>query len=115
MDWNHTRFEIIAITELVDKIEKYILPYSDFLVVKQRKHQELLLDYAMHFMKANGSTRRKVFKLRKIALSPLERVKMSGAVSFADMITRRHYPGDHRIELLINGIPHPLGEFKVRR
>jgi 3-methyladenine DNA glycosylase AlkC len=79
------------------------------------KDQELLIDYAVHFQKANGTARPKVFKLRKLVLSPLDRVELSSAVSFADMTTRRHYPGDHRIELLINGVAHPLGEFKVRR
>ncbi|MGH2708583.1 MAG: hypothetical protein ACRDJK_09855 [Actinomycetota bacterium] len=30
------------------------------------------------------------------------------------MTTRRHYPGRHRIDLLINGVAHPLAEFEVR-
>ena len=55
----------------------------------------------------------KVFKLRKIALSPGERVEMGGTLSFKDLTTRRHYPGHHRIDLLINGIPHPLAAFDV--
>jgi hypothetical protein len=32
----------------------------------------------------------------------------------ANMTTRKHYPGVHRLEALINGIPFPLGEFRVR-
>jgi 3-methyladenine DNA glycosylase AlkC len=79
-----------------------------------RKRQELLVDYAVHFVKANGQTRPKVFKLRKLALGPGERAELAGTVSFADMTTRRHHPGRHRLELLVNGIAHPLAEFEVQ-
>jgi hypothetical protein len=30
------------------------------------------------------------------------------------MTTRQHYPGRHRIEVLVNGIAHPLAEFALR-
>ncbi len=76
--------------------------------------QNLLVDYAVHFVKANGATRPKVFKLRKIALSPSARVELGSTVSFEDMTTRHHYPGRHRIDVLINGVAHPLAEFEVR-
>jgi hypothetical protein len=79
-----------------------------------KKAQELLIDYAVHFVKANGATRPKVFKLRKLALSPGDRLELGGMLSFKDLTTRRHYPGRHRIDLLINGIPQPLGEFDVQ-
>lgn len=76
--------------------------------------QELLIDYAVHFVKANGATRPKVFKLRRIALPPSARADLASAVSFADLTTRRHYPGRHRLDVLINGVTHPLAEFDVR-
>jgi hypothetical protein len=79
-----------------------------------RLDQELLVDYAVHFVKANGTTRPKVFKLRKIALPPSGRVTLRGTISFEDMTTRRHYPGRHRIDVLINGEPRLLAEFDVR-
>jgi 3-methyladenine DNA glycosylase AlkC len=76
--------------------------------------QDLLVDYAVHFVKADGKTRPKVFKLRRLALPARESVELTGTVSFKDMTTRRHYTGAHRIELLINGVAHPLAEFEVR-
>ena len=75
--------------------------------------QQLVVDYAVHFVKADGTTRPKVFKLRRITLPPSARMWLGGTVSFADMTTRRHYPGRHRIDLLINGMAHPLSEFEV--
>jgi hypothetical protein len=72
-----------------------------------------MIDYAVHFVKADGAARAKVFKLRRIVLDPRQRVALSGSVSFRDMTTRRHYAGKHRIDLLINGVARQLGEFTV--
>jgi 3-methyladenine DNA glycosylase AlkC len=75
--------------------------------------QRLLIDYAVHFVKANGGTRPKVFKLRAITLQSGEKTTFSAAVSITDMTTRRHYPGCHCIDALINGKAYPLGGFEV--
>ena len=75
--------------------------------------QRLLVDYAVHFRKSNGTARPKVFKLRTLTMQPGEKIVFSAAVSFAAMTTRHHYPGHHRIDALFNGIAHPLGEFEV--
>lgn len=79
-----------------------------------RKSQALLIDYAVHFVKANGATRPKVFKLRKITLPALERTELGGALSFANLTTRTHHPGRHQIDALINGIAYPLGAVELR-
>lgn len=89
------------------------LRFSFTLTSTGKRDQELLVDYAVHFVKANGQIRPKVFKLRKLTLEPTARVELGGTVSFADLTTRRHYPGRHRIEVLVNGIAHPLADFEV--
>jgi 3-methyladenine DNA glycosylase AlkC len=89
------------------------LRFSFEIASTGKKNQELLIDYAVHFVKANGTMRPKVFKLRRITLPPARRVELSAAVSFADMTTRRHYSGRHRIDLLINGVTYPLAQFDV--
>lgn len=75
--------------------------------------QHLLVDYAVHFVKANGSTRSKVFKLRTITMEPGEKVVFSATVSLATMTTRRHLPGYHRLDAIINGTSYSLGGFEV--
>jgi 3-methyladenine DNA glycosylase AlkC len=75
--------------------------------------QHLLLYYRVHFVKAVGPPRPKVFWLREVTLAPGERTHLASRVSFADLTTRRPYPGRHRVELLVNGAPVPLGEFEV--
>jgi 3-methyladenine DNA glycosylase AlkC len=90
------------------------LRFSFEIASTGKRVQELLVDYAVHFVKANGATKPKVFKLRKIALAPSARVELGSTVSFEDLTTRRHYPGRHRIDLLINGVVYPLAEFEAR-
>jgi 3-methyladenine DNA glycosylase AlkC len=76
--------------------------------------QRVLVDFAIHYVKANGGTRAKVFKLKTLELQPLETQHVGKQVSLADMSTRKHYAGVHRVEALLNGQPLPLGSFFLR-
>jgi 3-methyladenine DNA glycosylase AlkC len=75
--------------------------------------QRLLIDYAVHFVKANGAARPKVFKLRAVDLPPGGKVVLRSSLSLAEMTTRRHYAGWHRVDALVNGEAHPLGGFEA--
>jgi 3-methyladenine DNA glycosylase AlkC len=78
-----------------------------------RTAQDLLVDYVVHFVKANGARRPKVFKLRRLKLPARASVCLEARLSFVDLTTRRHYRGRHAIELLVNGVRLPLCEFEV--
>jgi 3-methyladenine DNA glycosylase AlkC len=78
------------------------------------KRQSLQVDFRVHFVKANGKSAPKVFKLKRLDLAPRESVTLSTRVSFAPMTTRKPYPGLHRVEALINGIVFPLGSVAVK-
>jgi 3-methyladenine DNA glycosylase AlkC len=73
--------------------------------------QSLLVDFAVHFVKANGAARPKVFKLTSVSLAPGETVEFSKALRLDDLTTRKHYPGLHRIEAMVNGVAMDVGEF----
>lgn len=77
------------------------------------KVQTLEVDFAVHFVKANGTTAAKIFKLRKLTLSGRESVRLSRTISFAPMTTRTPYPGCHVLETQINGVKFPLGRLKL--
>lgn len=91
-----------------------VLSFSVVVESAARRAQSLMIDYAVHFVKANGALRAKVFKLKRLTLGPGAAVELAGKVSFAQLTTRRPYPGRHRLELLVNGAPHPLGSFDVK-
>lgn len=73
--------------------------------------QSLLVDFAVHFVKANGGARPKVFKLTSVSLAPGETAQFSKAVRLDDLTTRKHYPGLHSVEAIVNGVAMKVGEF----
>ena len=77
------------------------------------RQQHILVDFCVHFMKANGKTSPKVFKLRTIDLAPQETVQMKKSISLAEMTTRKHYIGTHKIDVMLNGYTQPLGTFEL--
>lgn len=88
--------------------------FSFELKSSARQSQELAVDYAVHFVKASGATSPKVFKLKRLTLAAGSSATLSGRIALSQMTTRKHYPGLHRVELLVNGVTFPLAEFKLR-
>jgi len=80
-----------------------------------RRAQQVVVDLVVHFVKAHGGTSPKVFKLANVTLAPRESVALRKTVSLADLTTRRHYPGRHRVALQMNGVAQRLGEFTLMR
>jgi hypothetical protein len=77
------------------------------------KAQRLLVDFCIHYVKASGKTSAKVFKLKVLDLAPRETVRLSKTVSTAEMTTRKHHAGKHRVDVLLNGQPQALGVFEL--
>jgi 3-methyladenine DNA glycosylase AlkC len=65
--------------------------------------QKLVIDYAVHYARASGVPSRKVFKLKEITLLPGQKMHIVKKQRFADFTTRKHHPGKHTVEVLING------------
>jgi 3-methyladenine DNA glycosylase AlkC len=76
--------------------------------------QRLVIDYAIHYVKKNGATSRKVFKLRELDLPPGASTVLSVNQQIRDFTTRRHNAGRHRVELLVNGETLAESGFEVR-
>jgi 3-methyladenine DNA glycosylase AlkC len=76
--------------------------------------QRILVDFRIHFVKANGATSAKVFKLKTVDLAPKETVCLSKKVSLREMTTRKHYPGVHKVDVVLNGRVEPLTSFALK-
>lgn len=76
-----------------------------------KKTQSMVLDYKVHHMKANGKTSAKVFKLKNVLLAPDESLLIRKKQLFKAISTRRYYSGEHRIELLVNGVAQCAVDF----
>ena len=84
------------------------------LTSASKKNQRLVIDYAVHHVKANGQTRPKVFKLKSVELKPGETMQVSKRHTIRRITTRTYYPGTHTVELLINGVPHASQDFELQ-
>ncbi len=65
--------------------------------------QNLMIDYLIHFVKANGKTRPKVFKWSKKTLEAGQTLTLRKKHTIKPITTRRYYAGTHRVQLQING------------
>ena len=74
---------------------------------------KLRLEYAIDFMKANGKQSRKVFQISESELKAGELRSYDKKHSFADLSTRKHYPGAHAITLIINGAERETLDFEL--
>jgi 3-methyladenine DNA glycosylase AlkC len=80
-----------------------------------RRPQSLLVDVAVHFVKARGHAAPKVFKLKRITLGPRQKVTLATAFSLAVHTTRVPRPGKHAVDVLVNGKTMSAGAFHVTR
>ena len=65
--------------------------------------QTLLIDYAVHHVKAHGGTTPKVFKGWQLTLAAGESRTLTRQHSFKAVTTRRYHAGPHAIDVSING------------
>ena len=80
---------------------------------RARVAQQLLVDLAVHFVKATQRTSRKVFKVDRIALPARGRAAMATTISLAVHTTRKPQPGRHAVEVVVNGEAFAIGSFQV--
>ncbi len=79
-----------------------VMPFS--FTLKALADEPLLIDYVIDFVKANGSTAPKVFKLKTLELKEGESLTVAKKHRFVKGATTfTHYPGDHRLAIQING------------
>ena len=65
--------------------------------------QKVMLDYAIHHRLKDGRLSPKVFKGKAVTLPPGEGLAIERRHAFRPITTRVHYPGEHRVEILVNG------------
>ncbi|WP_432669497.1 DNA alkylation repair protein [Pseudomonas umsongensis] len=81
--------------------EKITLSFA----VKSTVHnsQRLVIDYAIDYVKANGITSAKVFKLKALTLPGNATQPITRGQHIKELTTRRHYAGKHAVHVLVNG------------
>lgn len=84
------------------------------LTLEAQRNESLIVDYVVHFVKANGKTSPKVHKLKQLELKKGQRVTIRKRhVLRANATTYTLYPGRHHVTLQINGRPLEAGAFEL--
>ncbi|WP_238650272.1 hypothetical protein [Paenibacillus piscarius] len=73
------------------------------LTVREGESVRIRVEYGIDFVKARGQTSRKLFLLSDRTVPGGSRLTGTRTHRWADLTTRKHYPGEHRITLLVNG------------
>jgi 3-methyladenine DNA glycosylase AlkC len=76
---------------------------SAAIISTATQKQKIVADYAIHYVKKNGESSRKVFKLKTFMLEPDASQPLSISQLIRDFTTRTHNAGFHKVELMLNG------------
>lgn len=79
------------------------LHFSFVLTNLEATATKLRVEFGVHYMKANGKQNRKLFKITENEYEPGKAYSFSRHHSFRDLTTRKHYPGQHRLVVVVNG------------
>ncbi|MDR3542354.1 MAG: hypothetical protein P4L69_15540 [Desulfosporosinus sp.] len=73
------------------------------ICIREGDPVHIRIEYGIDFVKARGHTSRKLFLLSDKTVSGGTRLTGTRTHKWSNLTTRRHYPGEHRIALLVNG------------
>lgn len=78
------------------------ISFSFKLALDTKEEQKVRIEYIVHYVKASGKTSPKVFQIKEVEMKPgLHTINKKH--TFKNMSTRKHYPGEHTFEIIING------------
>ena len=79
------------------------LTFSVSLQSTSHLSQNLVVDFAIHFVKANGQRKPKVFKFTSLVLDARQHKTLNKSHAIKAITTRQYYAGEHVLAILING------------
>ncbi|MBT3386030.1 MAG: DNA alkylation repair protein [Prolixibacteraceae bacterium] len=95
------QIENLKFTNLTPKIGDEIYFSFDFKLETENK-QKVRMEYIIHFVKSSGKTSPKVFQMKEVEMKP-GIYPVSKKHSFKNLSTRKHFVGEHKFEIVVNG------------
>ena len=83
-------------------------------VVSSRAAAKVRLEYGIDYVKSNGKRNRKIFQISEITMKENQTKSYIKKHSFADLSSRKHYPGIHIITLIVNGAERGELDFELK-
>jgi 3-methyladenine DNA glycosylase AlkC len=78
---------------------------------KEKKAHKFRIEYAVYYVKANKTLTKKVFQVAESVFLPDKMKMYTKQQQFKDLTTRKHYPGEHILCILVNGKEHARQKF----
>jgi len=75
--------------------------------------QKIRLEYAVYYKRLNGQSSKKVFKISERDYQANESAVINRKQSFKIITTRKFYPGQHQISIILNGLEKKLTSFEL--
>jgi 3-methyladenine DNA glycosylase AlkC len=88
--------------------------FTFVLDISGKKTNKVRLEYMVHFVKSGGKMSTKVFKISENNIAPGEHTLIRNH-SFKNMSTRKHYPGEHKIAIIVNGVEKAQTAFMLTK
>ena len=76
--------------------------FSFNLCIRTKKDCNVRLEYAIDYVKKRKQLSRKVFQIKEARYAPGQ-FTVFKKQSFQDFSTRKHYPGQHQLSIIVNG------------
>ena len=76
--------------------------------------RQIRLEYGIDYRTGSGKTSVKVFKIKEMTLGAGQSDANRKSQRFTDFTTRKHYPGTHRLRILVNGKEMAEKAFEVQ-
>ena len=89
------------------------LAFSFRFRVESEATSRMRLEYAVYYVKSNGQQSRKIFQLAEKSFNPGMTYSFNKEQRFEDFTTRKHYPGKHKLGILVNGKELASSEFTL--
>lgn len=90
------------------------LDFSFELLHQGKKPVKARIEYAIDYLTSTGKKSTKVFQIREKIMKPDTQETIFRFQRFANLTTRKHFPGNHKLSILLNGREVASASFLVR-
>ena len=88
--------------------------YFSFTVTNSTNSStKLRLEYGIYYMKSNGKQNRKVFKISEKEYKANASETIRKKQHFKNLTTRKHYTGEHKLSIIVNGVEKETIKFQL--
>jgi 3-methyladenine DNA glycosylase AlkC len=109
----HIRVPTLRLTPRTLRVGETVTIHVDIENTDRRTHR-VAVDYVVHHVRRNGGSTPKVFKLSTIELGAGERRTLRKPHSVKQVNVRQYYPGEHVVDIQVNGQVMATDRFELR-